>query len=287
MAHGYAGVKEQGIEPFAKAFADAGFVVLLHDHRNFGASGGTIRGDVDPWRQIADWRYAISYLESLPEVDARRIGLWGTSYAGGMRLCWAPLKDVCAPSCRRCRRLAALNRAKGVSHPRGSPRLNNSSTKTNAAAPAESRRAVSSLSATTHPSRRHTALRMRSTSTCSAFRPASGKTRSRFDRRARPECMRLRAVAHLREGDYGPRPHQLIDCCPCQKQKPGGDHGSNIGEEPSQDRTQRVAHAHPPTIVASRFTAGHAGFFILTGIPGWLPNWREYSRFSGLPARLT
>jgi fermentation-respiration switch protein FrsA (DUF1100 family) len=83
MAHGYAGVKEQGIEPFAKAFADAGFVVLLHDHRNFGASDGAIRGDVDPWRQIADWRYAISFLESLAGVDAKRIGLWGTSYAGG------------------------------------------------------------------------------------------------------------------------------------------------------------------------------------------------------------
>ena len=38
MAHGYAGTKEHGIEPFAKAFADAGFVVLLHDHRGFGAS---------------------------------------------------------------------------------------------------------------------------------------------------------------------------------------------------------------------------------------------------------
>jgi fermentation-respiration switch protein FrsA (DUF1100 family) len=32
MAHGYAGVKEQGIEPFAHAFTEAGFVVLLHDH---------------------------------------------------------------------------------------------------------------------------------------------------------------------------------------------------------------------------------------------------------------
>jgi dienelactone hydrolase len=83
MAHGYAGVKEQGIEPFARAFADAGFVVLLHDHRNFGASDGEPRQDVDPWRQIADWRRAISFLESLPEVDPQRIGLWGTSYAGG------------------------------------------------------------------------------------------------------------------------------------------------------------------------------------------------------------
>lgn len=83
MAHGYAGTRHHGLERFARAFAEAGFVVLLHDHRNFGASGGQPRGDVDPWRQIADWRRAISYLESRPEVDAARIGLWGTSYAGG------------------------------------------------------------------------------------------------------------------------------------------------------------------------------------------------------------
>jgi fermentation-respiration switch protein FrsA (DUF1100 family) len=83
MAHGYAGVKEHGIEPYARAFAEAGFVVLLHDHRNFGASDGAIRHDVDPWRQIADWRRAISFLENQPEVDSSRIGVWGTSYAGG------------------------------------------------------------------------------------------------------------------------------------------------------------------------------------------------------------
>jgi uncharacterized protein len=86
MAHGYAGVKEHGITRFAEAFAEAGFVVLLHDHRTFGISGGEPRQDVDPWRQVADWRRAISYLESRPEVDAKRIGLWGTSYAGGHAL---------------------------------------------------------------------------------------------------------------------------------------------------------------------------------------------------------
>ena len=83
MAHGYAGVKEHGLERFALAFAEAGFAVLVHDHRNFGASGGAHRHDIDPWRQIADWRRAISFLESLPEVDTSRIGVWGTSYAGG------------------------------------------------------------------------------------------------------------------------------------------------------------------------------------------------------------
>ena len=83
MAHGYAAAKEHRLERFARAFAEAGFVVLVHDHRNFGASDGAVRHDIDPWRQIADWRRAISFLEALPEVDPRRIGVWGTSYAGG------------------------------------------------------------------------------------------------------------------------------------------------------------------------------------------------------------
>jgi cephalosporin-C deacetylase-like acetyl esterase len=58
LAHGYAGVKEHGLERFAHAFAEAGFVALVHDHRNFGASDGTIRHDIDPWRQkpIGDGR---------------------------------------------------------------------------------------------------------------------------------------------------------------------------------------------------------------------------------------
>src|ERR1700761_834759 len=83
MAHGFAGVKEHGLERFAQVFAAAGFVVLVHDHRGFGASDGSPRFDIDPWAQIADWRRAISFLESQPFVDPDRIGLWGSSYAGG------------------------------------------------------------------------------------------------------------------------------------------------------------------------------------------------------------
>ncbi len=83
MAHGYAGTKYHGIERMAQAFAQAGFAVLLHDHRGFGDSGGEPRQDINPWQQITDWRRAISYLQERPEVDENRIGLWGTSYAGG------------------------------------------------------------------------------------------------------------------------------------------------------------------------------------------------------------
>jgi len=83
MAHGFAGLKDRGLRGFAERFAKAGCIVIVHDHRGFGLSGGEQRGDIDPWRQIADWRRVISYLETVEGIDAERIGLWGSSYAGG------------------------------------------------------------------------------------------------------------------------------------------------------------------------------------------------------------
>jgi fermentation-respiration switch protein FrsA (DUF1100 family) len=72
MAHGYGAVKGMALVRLAAVFAEAGFAVLVHDHRRFGASDGTPRQDIDPWKQIADCRRAITYLESRAEVDADR-----------------------------------------------------------------------------------------------------------------------------------------------------------------------------------------------------------------------
>ncbi|CAD0187189.1 Quorum-quenching protein AidA [Ruegeria sp. THAF57] len=83
MAHGFGGVKYRGLRNYAEKFAAAGFVVTVHDHRGFGLSGGVVRGDIDPWQQIADWKRVISYVETIDGVDTARIGLWGSSYAGG------------------------------------------------------------------------------------------------------------------------------------------------------------------------------------------------------------
>jgi uncharacterized protein len=83
MAHGFGASKEHGLDNYAQAFAEAGFVVLAHDHRTFGTSAGQPRQDINPWAQIDDWRRAISYLETLDVVDPSRIGIWGTSYSGG------------------------------------------------------------------------------------------------------------------------------------------------------------------------------------------------------------
>lgn len=83
MAHGFSGLKYRGLQRYAERFADAGFTVVVHDHRNFGLSGGGIRGDIDPWQQVADWRRVITWLRALPGHAQARVGIWGTSYAGG------------------------------------------------------------------------------------------------------------------------------------------------------------------------------------------------------------
>src|SRR5262249_48950495 len=40
-----------------------------------------------------------------------------------------------------------------------------------------------------------------------------------------------RPATHLREGDHEPRPHQLIERCSSQKQKPGSERESKVGGE--------------------------------------------------------
>ncbi len=83
MAHGFTAVKEMYLDRYAEVFAAAGLGVLVFDHRNFGASDGEPRGEIDPWAQIRDYRHAISFARTLPELDPQRVGIWGTSYSGG------------------------------------------------------------------------------------------------------------------------------------------------------------------------------------------------------------
>ena len=83
MAHGFSAVKEMYLDRFAEAFADAGLAALVYDNRNFGASDGEPRHEIDPWAQVRDYRTAITYAATRAEVDAGRIGIWGSSYSGG------------------------------------------------------------------------------------------------------------------------------------------------------------------------------------------------------------
>ncbi|GAC1401557.1 MAG: alpha/beta hydrolase [Ktedonobacteraceae bacterium] len=83
MAHGFSAVKEMYLDHYAEVYAAAGLNALVFDNRNFGSSDGEPRQEIDPWVQVRDYRHAITYATTLPEVDANRIGIWGSSYSGG------------------------------------------------------------------------------------------------------------------------------------------------------------------------------------------------------------
>lgn len=91
MAHGFAGIKEMGLEEYAEKFQQAGLSVLIYDHRNSGESEGEPRYDLDVVAQWRDYSNAVTYLQGRSDVQEDRIGIWGTSYSGGAVLAAAAL----------------------------------------------------------------------------------------------------------------------------------------------------------------------------------------------------
>jgi uncharacterized protein len=83
MAHVYSAVKEMYLDRYAEVFADAGLAVLVYDNRNFGASDGAPRLEIDPVAQMRDYRHTITYARTLPEVDRERVGVWGRATRAG------------------------------------------------------------------------------------------------------------------------------------------------------------------------------------------------------------
>lgn len=85
MTHGFSGVKEQ-IDHYAAYFAEGGFDVLVYDHRGFGTSAGMPRLEIDPAVQLTDWRDAISHFLTLRPLAPAGVGVWGSSFAGGLAM---------------------------------------------------------------------------------------------------------------------------------------------------------------------------------------------------------
>lgn len=83
MAHGTSATIGMVAIDYARFFAHEGLSVLLYDHRNFGASGGEPRGEINPWVQCRGYRDAVTFAARQPGIDGARIALWGDSYTGG------------------------------------------------------------------------------------------------------------------------------------------------------------------------------------------------------------
>lgn len=115
LCHGWGGVRSHLNRTYAPKFAAAGFVVLAFDYRGWGDSDSrlVIIGDapkpnkdnvatvkvrmirelVDPFDQLEDIQAAINFIEGEPGVDTERIGIWGTSFGGGLVI-WTAAHDT-------------------------------------------------------------------------------------------------------------------------------------------------------------------------------------------------
>jgi pimeloyl-ACP methyl ester carboxylesterase len=101
MAHGWGGVKAS-LRPEAVAFANAGYLVVTFDYRGWGDSDSrmaTFNGKMQPVREVvdpmdfaADWLNAIHWAAGEPACDIGRLGLWGSSFSGGL-VVWAAERD--------------------------------------------------------------------------------------------------------------------------------------------------------------------------------------------------
>jgi dienelactone hydrolase len=110
LGHGYNAISI-AIEKYGARFAERGLVAMVIDYRGYGFSDGWVslrepdatNGD-EPrestraarveilrtrllaQKQAEDYRAAVSFLQGEPGVDRERIGIWGSSHAGGVVL---------------------------------------------------------------------------------------------------------------------------------------------------------------------------------------------------------
>ncbi|KAK6441113.1 hypothetical protein LTR95_002660 [Oleoguttula sp. CCFEE 5521] len=87
MSHGWTALKEMDLDTFAEYFTShLAIACLVYDNRGFGASDAAPnapRFEILPELQRSDYSDAITYAQSLEEIDGDKIGIWGSSYSGG------------------------------------------------------------------------------------------------------------------------------------------------------------------------------------------------------------
>lgn len=115
LCNGWGGTKRGIPERLGGILAGAGYLAIALDYRGWGESDSKmvlkeekmpqpdekgeatvrvqlIREVVDPLDEAEDIRAVLDYLEGEPNVDIHRIGLWGTSYGGGL-VTWTAAHD--------------------------------------------------------------------------------------------------------------------------------------------------------------------------------------------------
>lgn len=80
MAHGFTTtINGMTADKYAERFRQAGYSVLLYDHRNLGISDGEPRQEINFWVQSRGYIDAIDFASTQPEIDTSKIAVWGAS----------------------------------------------------------------------------------------------------------------------------------------------------------------------------------------------------------------
>ncbi|WP_179472594.1 alpha/beta hydrolase [Mycolicibacterium vinylchloridicum] len=79
LVHGFGANHTMSLEQYEQHFCQAGIATLACDYRGLGASGGYPRQRLSLRRHRQDVAAAFEFLTGLPDIDAGRVGLWGTS----------------------------------------------------------------------------------------------------------------------------------------------------------------------------------------------------------------
>ncbi|WP_063014093.1 alpha/beta hydrolase [Nocardia kruczakiae] len=116
MGHSVHMVKE-ALAPHANYLVRAGYAVLAVDYRTIGSSEGTPWGQVFPDRYVDDVRNAVSYLETRPDIDPRRIGVWGHSLGATVAIQAAAIDRRIA--CLACQNPSMFNGWRALEKARG------------------------------------------------------------------------------------------------------------------------------------------------------------------------
>src|SRR5690554_7501751 len=56
---------------------------MTFDYRGWGESEGVLRNAINPKQRVRDANAALEHLKSFPEIDSKKIVLWGSSFGGG------------------------------------------------------------------------------------------------------------------------------------------------------------------------------------------------------------
>ena len=83
VAHGIGAIRQVRLSAYAAKFTAAGYAMLSFDYRHWGASGGVPRFLCSVSRQLDDICAAIDCAAARPEIDPKRMALFGTSFGGG------------------------------------------------------------------------------------------------------------------------------------------------------------------------------------------------------------